>query len=91
MVTERPGLEALARDVGLRRLLARARRRLEETGGRLEGATVSLEDPTDEERRAVELVLGAVKRGKGLRIPLDRMDAALRGSALGAGLVAGTY
>lgn len=87
MVTERPGLGALARDVGLRRLLARARRRLEETGGRLEGATVSLEDPTDEERRAVELVLGAVKRGKGLRIPLDRMDAALRGSALGAGLV----
>ncbi len=84
---ERFTLSDLACDPALRRFLRRARRRLEETGGKLEGVSVSLPDPTDEERCRIELVLGVVKRGKGLRIPLDRTDAALRNSSLGAGLI----
>ncbi len=77
----------LARDPALHRFLLRARRRLEETGGELEGVSISLSDPTDDERRRIELVLGVVKRGKGLRIRLDRTDEALRNSSLGAGLL----
>lgn len=80
-------LSDLARDPALRRFLERARRRIEETGGDLDGVSISIPDPSDEERCRIELVLGVTKRGRGLRIPLDRTDAALRDSPLGAGLI----
>ena len=79
-------LRALADDPHLGRLWERARTRMEATGGQLDGASVSLPGASDEERRAVELLLGVTKRGKGLKIPLTQLDAVLRASRVGVGL-----
>lgn len=75
-------------DPGWERLLAAARRRLELTGGRIEGR-IGLATPTDAERR---VVIGLTGRHRGLdsarlTLSLTELDAGLRRSH-GEGLVA---
>lgn len=82
-----PTLEALGTDPGLRRMWQRARERIEALGGDISGRTISLPDPTEPERRAIELLLGSRKRGRGLRVSLEELDRALRDSRLGKGLI----
>lgn len=79
-----PGM--LAADPALKRLWSRVRARLERSGGRL-GGSVSLALPTEDERRAVELLLGQRRRGGRLRVRLEELDRALRESRLAAGLI----
>ncbi|GLY90403.1 TIGR02679 family protein [Actinoallomurus iriomotensis] len=64
-----------------RRLLDRARDRLERRGGSLSG-TISLADPTHDERRALDGLLGGARRpGAGsTSVELTRLDAAVRTS-----------
>jgi len=70
---------------GLARLWALAAERIERLGG-VRG-TIVLADATAEERRAIADLLGMRQEPDGLvRIPLGRLDAALRGSRLGVGL-----
>jgi uncharacterized protein (TIGR02679 family) len=66
-------------DEGWVRLLAAARRRLERTGGRLDGK-IGLSAPTDEERRVVIGLTGRhrVPSAGRLTISLDELDAGLR-------------
>lgn len=68
----------LAEDPRLARFFASAHRRLEATGGRLDGAAAAIPDPTLDERLAVDRLLGSRSRGSGLRVPLARLDAVLR-------------
>ncbi len=67
------------RDAGWRRLLAAARRRLERTGGALEG-TIGLNSPTDAERRVVIGITGGYRpeTAKRLTVHLGDLDLALR-------------
>lgn len=76
------------RDAGWRRLLAAARRRLERTGGTLEG-TIGLNSPTDAERRVVIGITGEYRpeTAKRLTVHLGDLDLALR-DRHGTGLLA---
>lgn len=67
------------RDAGWRRLLAAARRRLEHTGGALEG-TIGLNAPTEAERRVVIGITGGYRpeTAKRLTVHLGDLDLALR-------------
>nr|MDT0659063.1 TIGR02679 family protein [Micromonospora sp. DSM 115978] len=81
------GWAALGDDPGWRRLLAAARRSLERTGGKLDGS-VSLAEPTDDERR---VVIGSTGRHRPassgrLTVRLSDLDDHLRSTA-GGGLV----
>ncbi|GAA4519006.1 hypothetical protein GCM10023191_094000 [Actinoallomurus oryzae] len=71
-----------------RRLLDRARDRLERRGGSLSG-TISLPEPTHDERRALDGLLGGARRpdAKTTSVDLTRLDAAVRTSC-GLSLVA---
>ena len=69
----------------LQRLWSAAHRRLEETGGRLPGAAVHLRDLDDDERAAVDRLLGVRSRGAVLRVELEKLDRILRDRA-GLGL-----
>mgnify|MGYP000595490278 CR=1 FL=1 len=62
----------------LRRLWHAAHRRLERTGGRVQGVAAVVTEPSAEERQAVDRMLGVRSRGRSLRVPLDRLDALLR-------------
>lgn len=76
---------ALVADDGHRRLLDRLRRRLER-GGR--PATVLLRGLGPDERRALADLLGSTERvGAQVRVSIEAVDAALRSSRVGAGLV----
>ncbi|HEX6865105.1 MAG TPA: TIGR02679 domain-containing protein, partial [Thermoanaerobaculia bacterium] len=72
---------------GLGRLWPEVRDRLERLGGPRD--TVRLAEAREDERRAVADLLGLAELPRGeLRIRLDRLDRALRGSRLGIGLPA---
>lgn len=71
-------MSGLAGRPELRRLWAAAHRRLEQTGGQVGGVRAVLDEPSADERRAVDRMLGARSRGRSLRVPLDRLDALLR-------------
>lgn len=75
------------RGEGWRRLLAAARRRLERTGGQLDG-TLSLKDPSEAERRVVIGITGGYRPEtvRRLTIRLADLDAALSRS-YGGGLL----
>ena len=62
----------------LRPLWLAAHRRLEETGGRLAGVAVHLRGLGDDERTAVDRLLGVRSRGRTVRIELEKLDALLR-------------
>lgn len=62
----------------LRPLWSGAHRRLEETGGRVIGAAVHLHDLSDDERAAIDRLLGVRSRGRTLRIGLEKLDALLQ-------------
>lgn len=68
----------LAARPDLARLWAAASRRLEQTGGRLDGVRAVVPEPSAVERQAVDRLLGVRSRGRALRVPLDRLDALLR-------------
>lgn len=65
-------------DGRLARLWETAHRRLERTGGKLDGITVTLAGPSDDERTAVDRLLGRRSRGRDLVVRLSDIDAALR-------------
>jgi hypothetical protein len=70
------------RDPAFRRLLDRARRSLESTGGDL-GRTIGVTEPTEAERKAISGITGKYHR-PGIRrveIPLRDLDAAVQASA----------
>ena len=69
----------------LRPLWSAVHRRLEETGGRLAGVAVYLRDLSDEERTAVDRLLGVRSRGKTLRVDLEKLDALMQ-ERVGLGL-----
>lgn len=73
-----PAARALVDDPRLAGLWRAAHGRLEATGGRLEGAAAAVRDPSDDERLAVDRVLGSRSRGRDLRVPLLRLDALLQ-------------
>ena len=62
----------------LRRLWAAAHRRLEQSGGRLDGVRAVVAEPSADERQAVDRLLGVRSRGRSLRVPLAGLDALLR-------------
>jgi len=62
----------------LRPLWVAAHRRLEATGGRLTGAAVHLRDLTEEQRAAVDRLLGVRSRGRSVRVQLEALDALLQ-------------
>lgn len=68
-------------DARLSPLWIAAHRRLEGTGGRPVGAAVHLRDLTDDQRTAIDRLLGVRSRGRTVRVELDRLDALLRGRA----------
>ena len=76
-----PGGQAIAEDPRLRSLLRAAHRRLEASGGKIDGVAAILRSPSDEERLAVDRLLGTRSRSANLRVPLSRMDAVLRDRA----------
>jgi uncharacterized protein (TIGR02679 family) len=85
---ERVLLTELARDPGWARLLAAVRRRLERTGGSLDG-TVTIAAPTDAERRVIIAVSGVHRSASARRLAvrLSDVDAHLtrvHGRGLGA-------
>lgn len=67
------------RSAGWQRLLAAARRRLEISGGAVEG-TISIGAPSDEERRIIIGITGAHRSARAgrLRVPLKDIDLYLR-------------
>lgn len=62
----------------LRPLWSAVHRRLEETGGRLTGVAVHLRDLSDEERTAVDRLLGVRSRAKTVRVELEKLDALMQ-------------
>lgn len=76
-----------ARNPAFSRLFQRARQRLEREPDALPRARTQLRDPTPQERRAVEGLLGRRIRGETLTVSLADLDAALR-QGTGAGLMA---
>jgi uncharacterized protein (TIGR02679 family) len=76
-----PGGQAIVGDLRLRRLLQAAHRRLEAGGGIIDGVAAILRSPSDEERLAVDRLLGTRSRSTDLRVPLARLDAVLRDRA----------
>ncbi len=72
------GLPAVLGDERLAPLWRVVHRRLEASGGQLSGVTAHLRRPTDDQRAAVDRLLGVRSRGVDLRIPLDRLDQLLR-------------
>ena len=75
----------------LRRLWAAAHRRVEQTGGRLDGVRAVVREPSADERLAVDRLLGVRSRGRELRVPLGGLDTLLRerfGKSLGEVVVA---
>jgi len=77
----------LLADPRLHRLWARARARLEATGGVLVGSFV-VRAPSEDERAAIQLLLGERRRGRDVQVRLEDLDGALGASRLGIGLVA---
>ncbi len=73
-----PAARVIAEDPRLSRLLRAAHRRLEASGGSIDGVTAVLPRPTDDERLAVDRLLGIRSRSMQLRVPLVRLDAVLR-------------
>lgn len=73
-----PGAQVIAEDPRLSRLLRAAHRRLEASGGSIDGVTAVLSRPTDDERLAVDRLLSIRSRSMQLRVPLVRLDAVLR-------------
>jgi uncharacterized protein (TIGR02679 family) len=69
----------------LRPLWSAAHRRLEETGGRVAGVAVYLRDLSDDQRAAVDRLLGVRSRGKTVRVELEKVDALMQ-ERVGAGL-----
>lgn len=65
-------------DPRLARLWRVAHRRLEHTGGRVDGAAVTLTQPSDDERAALDRMLGRRTRGRDIRVRLVDVDDALR-------------
>lgn len=80
-----PRAARLATDVHLASLWRAVHRRLEATGGSLDSTAVTLRDLSDDERRAVDLLLGARRRAAAPRVVLVDLDDVLRQRA-GAGL-----
>ncbi len=77
-----PGSVAgLASDARLAPLWAAAHRRLEATGSRVDGVAVYLRDLADDQRVAVDRLLGTRTRGRTVRVALDRLDDLLRARA----------
>lgn len=68
-------------------LWSAAHRRLEETGGRVAGFAVHLRALTDDERAAVDRLLGVRSRGKTVRVELEKLDALMQ-ERVGFGLAA---
>lgn len=62
----------------LRPLWEAAHRRLEASGGVVAGATVHLRDLTDDQRAAVDRLLGARSRGRVVPVELEKCDALLQ-------------
>lgn len=69
----------------LRPLWSAVHRRLEETGGRLAGVAAYLRDLNDDERAAVDRLLGVRSRGKTVRVELEKLDALMQ-ERVGLGL-----
>lgn len=69
----------------LRPLWSAVHHRLEQTGGRLTGVTVHLRDLSDDDRAAVDRLLGVRSRGKTVRVALDKLDGLMQERA-GVGL-----
>ena len=65
-----PGGQAIVGDLRLRCLLQVAHRRLEASGGIIDGVAAILRSPSDEERLAVDRLLGTRSRSTDLRVPL---------------------
>lgn len=70
----------------LRPLWSAVHRRLEETGGRLAGVAAYLRDLNDDERAAVDRLLGVRSRGKTVRVELEKLDALMQ-ERVGLGLM----
>jgi uncharacterized protein (TIGR02679 family) len=70
----------------LRPLWSAVHRRLEETGGQLAGIGVHLRDLSDDERGAVDRLLGARSRGRTLLVPLERLDGLMQ-ERVGVGVI----
>lgn len=68
----------LAERPELRRLWEAAHRRLERSGGRLEGVRAVVAESSPDERRALDRLLGVRSRGRSLRVRLDRLDLVLQ-------------
>lgn len=66
---------------GLRPLWSAAHRRLEQTGGQLPGVAVHLADLSEDQRRAVDRLLGVRSRARVLRVDLAKLDALLQDRA----------
>lgn len=69
----------------LRPLWSAVHRRLEETGGRVAGVAAYLRDLSDDERAAVDRLLGVRSRAKTLRVELEKLELLLQERA-GLGL-----
>ena len=65
-------------DPRLSRLWRAAHRRIERTGGRVDGVTVTISEPSDDERTAIDRMLGRRSRGRDLVVRLGDVDLALR-------------
>jgi uncharacterized protein (TIGR02679 family) len=69
---------AVLADRRLEPLWRSAHARLEVTGGRLAGISARVRAPTDDQRAALDRLLGTRSRGRDIRVPLDRLDGLLR-------------
>lgn len=65
-------------DPRLTRLWDASHRRLEGSGGRIDGTSLTVTKPSDDERRATDRLLGRRSRGRDLTVRLADVDAALR-------------
>lgn len=65
-------------DPRLSRLWVAAHRRLERSGGLVDGASIRIGRPNDDERAALDRLLGRRSRGRDVSVRLDELDAALR-------------
>jgi uncharacterized protein (TIGR02679 family) len=71
----------------LRPLWSSVHRRLEETGGRVAGVAIYMRDLSDQERAAVDRLLGVRSRGKTVRVELHKLDGLME-ERVGLGLCA---